>query len=404
MANTADFKQHPTDEWIGSLRARYPTERYVDEALTKKLSGRAGPRHSVATADNVTRLLRDFLARRISQPFEISDVRALTGGSSKEQFSFQLERQRQDGQFQRERLVLRLQPSESIVETHRLREFDVMKALKGTLPVPEVHWVDAEGAEFGRPALISAFCEGVARPPKEGLVTGPTGGYGPRYRALLAPQFVQHLATLGTFDWTKTHLPSFDVPKVGTNEAVLWAINWWHRVWEEDSLEPVPMMTAVAHWLREHAPPVDHISLVHADYKGGNFLFRPESGEMTAVLDWELAHLGDRHEDLAMLLDPLYGERDEDGSFLAAGLLPPETLLSEYARLSGLPVDPERIRYYQVFTSWRSAVISASTASRCAAGEKTHADILLAWVASCCWPIMGSMQKLLTTRTGGRPQ
>jgi aminoglycoside phosphotransferase (APT) family kinase protein len=270
--------------------------------------------------------------------------------------------------------------------------------LKGTIPVPDVHWLDEDGTELGQPALISSFCEGVARPPSEGLITGPTGGFGARFRGLLAPQFVRYLAALGTFDWSRADLGSLDKPKVGSNEAVIWAINWWQRVWEEDALESVPMMTAAAHWLRENAPPVDRISLVHADYKGGNFLFLPDTGRFTAILDWELAHLGDRHEDLALVLDPLYGERDDDGTILAAGLLPAETFLSEYERLSGLPVDRARIHYYRVFTSWRSAVISGATASRCATGAKTHADLLLACVASCCWPVMATVQSLIKDR------
>ena len=390
-----DDKMVPSDEWIDSLRKRYPTERYVDKSLTRKLRRRARTPQPAEDIGSIIELLQAFLAPHISGPFKLDDVSALTGGSSKKQFAFRLEWHGEDGQQLSERMVLRLQPQASIVETHRLREFQVMKALKGAIPVPDVYWVDSEGEVFGEPALICSFCEGVARPPTDGLITGPTGGFGPRYRRLLGPQFARYLADLGNFDWQESDLSAFDVPKADENEGVIWAINWWQRVWEEDSLEACPLMTLAANWLRDNAPPIDKISLVHGDYKGGNFLFLLDSGEITAILDWELVHLGDRHEDIALVLHDLYGEKDEDGRMLVCGLYPREEFLQEYEKSSRLPVDAKRLHYYEVFTAWRSAVISLSTAPRCALGEKTHMDILLTWVSNCAFPILKDVHRLL---------
>jgi hypothetical protein len=58
--------------------------------------------------------------------------------------------------------------------------------------------------------------------------------------------------------------------------CVLQGINLWHRSWEEGRVESIPLVTLAAQWLRDNAPPADHVSMLHGDYRGGNFLFSPE--------------------------------------------------------------------------------------------------------------------------------
>jgi aminoglycoside phosphotransferase (APT) family kinase protein len=392
-----DKKQHPSLAWIESLRRRYPTERTVDDTLTVKMRGRAGPRHSPQPIDAVILRLTRFLAKRLPGTFSISGFRGLAGGSSKEQFAFDLAWTDGAGEDRRDTYVLRMAPAESIVATHALREFQAMNAIRSVIPVPAVHWCDPEGAELGQPALIASFCEGVTRPPREGAYT-PRQGFGPRYRALLAPQFVRYLAELAKFDWRSSDVSAFDPPPVGSNEGVIKAINWWERVWEEDSVEPYPLMTLAAQWLRDHAPPIDRISFVHRDFRGGNFLFRPEDGRITAVLDWELVHLGDRHEDLAYLLSPLFSEIDENGVELVGGLYPREEFIRLYADLSGLPVDPVRLDYYDVFSLWRGTINALATAPRIMMGEKTHQDIRVGWIINATPLTLSALHRALTGR------
>jgi aminoglycoside phosphotransferase (APT) family kinase protein len=389
-----DHKQAPTDPWIEAIRNRYPTERFVDRALTRKLKRRSLA-YAIPLVPLVTERLNAFLARRLESEFSISEVRPLIGGSSKAQFSFRLNWKDEERIARDERLVLRLQPGESIVETHRQREFEVMREMGGTVAVPQVRWVDPEGEEFGEPALISVFCQGVTRPPRDGQVTGPHQNFGPRYRNLLAPQFVRDLARISTFDWRRAQLPSLDKPAEGTIEAVILAINWQERVWAEDSVEECPLISVTARWLRENAPPVDHISVVHGDYRGGNFLFRPDDGEITGQLDWELVHLGDRHEDLAHTLNPVFMEPDESGRLLVSGLCTREEFLREYERQSGLVVDLKRLAYYNVLCNWRSSIMCLGTATRCALGRKTHQDILLGWISTLAPIVLQNLHNAL---------
>ncbi len=153
-----DEKQHPSPDWIESLRRRYPTERTVDETLTAKMRCRAGPRHRPQSIDSVLARLNRFLGRRLSGTFSITSFRGLAGGSSKEQYAFDLVWTDGAGDARRGTYVLRMAPAESIVATHALREFQAMNAIRAVIPVPEVHWCDPEGAELGQPAA-----EGVRR-------------------------------------------------------------------------------------------------------------------------------------------------------------------------------------------------------------------------------------------------
>jgi len=360
-----------------------PLDRRIDQMLVRKMRRRAestGPYRSQGL-DDLARRLDGFVRRRVGDAFSLRDLRPLAGGSSKEQVAFTLVTPLEYGGEECRRLVLRLQPDESFVETDRLREFQVIRSLAGVVPVPEAWAVDPDGSELGQPGLVSAFVPGVTSPPREGAYRSQQG-FGERYRTLLAPQFLAHAATLAAHRWKAGQLPAFDPVAAGTNEAVLRSIHWWKRVWEEDTLARNPLITLASHWLLDNAPVVDTVSIVHGDLRGGNFLFDPDTGVINAILDWELAHLGDRHEDLAFLLNPLFLEAEPDGREYVGGLFERDVFLAEYERLSGLPVDPVRLDYYAVFTNWRSAVMATGTAPRCVVGRKTPQDIRVAWTAN----------------------
>jgi aminoglycoside phosphotransferase (APT) family kinase protein len=388
-------KQNPSEAFIASIRARFPTERLTDVTLTRKMRLRSGPPHRQQSVEAVRARLQTFLERRIKGPFTLGEVRTLAGGSSKEQFSFRLQWTDEAGNPRDEMLALRMRPTESIVETHPLREYQALAAVRGEIPVPPLYWIDPNGDELLQPALIYGFCEGIAKPPT-GAAHNPRGGFGQKYRELLRPQFMRYFAAMATFDWSKADMSAFDPPEAGSNLGVIAAVNWWERVWEEDCIEPFPFMTVVAQWLRDNAPPIDHVSLVHQDYRGGNFLFDPEDGRITAVLDWELVCLGDRHVDLAFFMSPLFSERDsETGKILLGGLVPEDEFLAEYERLSGLPVDPVRLDYYTVFSCWRGGINAMATAPRIIKGQKTHQDIRVGWLIATAPIILSRVYDVL---------
>ena len=113
----------------------------------------------------------------------------------------------------------------------------------------------------------------------------------------------------------------------------------WERY--QDFGTPQPMIDYTARWLLEHLPAAVPPCLVHGDFRNGNLMISPEQG-VTAVLDWEGAHIGDPMRDLGWLCTNSwrFGVTElEVGGF---GRL--QDLLDGYAQVSGAPVDPERVK------------------------------------------------------------
>lgn len=122
----------------------------------------------------------------------------------------------------------------------------------------------------------------------------------------------------------------------------------------ENELHPSPITHAAARWLRDHPPPPpSKLALVHGDYRTGNFLY-DENGILRAVLDWEMAHLGDPLEDLAWSLDP---RQNVDRRGLAGGLLPHAQAIDFWKRASGQRIDAEAFRWWQVFSAFKALAI-----------------------------------------------
>lgn len=383
-----------TEARIRALSARFPTEPYVERALDRKLRLRPGPDYQAMSLAHVEERLRAFLKKRLDGAFTIRDLKPLTGGISKEQFDFVLDCDTREPKS--EHLVLRTQSPQSAAETHRMREYELMGALQGHLPVPEQRWIDAEGEEFDQPTLICNFLPGVVRPPS----SGPTDVrmfYGPEYRKLLGPQFADMLGRIAAIDVRSLGLKTFVIPPANSTEGVISLINWWDRVWAEDALEADPLVTLTAHWLRANAPAIDTPSLSHGDYRSGNFLFDPDTGEITVLLDWELAWIGDRHLDLAYALQPLFIE-EEDGRNYHCGLLERDEFIARFEAASGLPVDHDRLAYYEVFVSWRNLVTTIAGGGRSAVSRKTHQDVSFAWFVAVIAPsAMSTMRRTLET-------
>jgi len=389
-------KNAPSREWIDDLRRRYVTESEIDRVLTRRLTNRATGNFSPPSLDTLTTAVTALIDGHIEEPFTVSDARWLGGGASKLQMAFTLDWIPPGGSRTQTPLVLRMEPAESIVETSRLREFQLIKAFQGVVPVPPVYWLDAYADHLPYPGLIYGHVAGTAKPTAgTGGVSGLGTNLGPDFRQALAPQVVRHLAAIHTFDFTQSDMSAFDIPDLGT-QSVQWAVNWWTRVWEEDCEEDIPLMRLTSHWLRANMPPVERLSVVHGDYRTGNYLFTEDDRQITAILDWELGRIGDRHQDLAWLSSPALGHIAEDGkTFLANGLLPPDELFAAYEQASGLHVDPKRLHYYSVFNAFCIAVLTLGTSYRVARGAKTHQDITLMWCVGLGGAILQGIQQLL---------
>ncbi len=164
-------------------------------------------------------------------------------------------------------------------------------------------------------------------------------------RESTARDFMTKLAALHALDAAALDLPAF--PPVRTvSEAVHAELDEWDRVLSERGGRPDPALVFSLRWLRRNVPdyggpPV----LVQGDTGPGNFMYL--GGRVVAVVDWELAHLGDPMDDIAWL--SLRATQEPFTDFPAR--------LREYEDLSGNPIDGGRVHYYQVMAETKLQVM-----------------------------------------------
>ena len=386
-------KNRPSEAWIGALRARFPCEREIERVLTRKLARRAGVGFAPLGLETLTAGIEALLRAESIADFAITEARWLAGGASKLQVAFKLGWHQPDIGRCVTPMVLRMEPAESISESSRLREFQIIKALDGVVPVPRAYWVDAEARYLPYPAIIYGFVEGVAKPSASSTkVTGVGTFMPPSLRPSLGADFTSHLACIHRTEWQAADLSAFDKPAPGL-QAILWELNHWERVWEEDAHEDVPLMRLASAWMRRHMPAVDHVSVVHGDYRTGNFLFDETARQITAWLDWEMAYLGDRHADLAWASKDLLGHLAEDGkTFLVGGLLPRAEFFARYEQAADLPVVPATLSFYDIFGTYKIVAICLATGYRAARNGKTHQDVLVAWLCGISYSLLDDLR------------
>ncbi|HSV59524.1 MAG TPA: phosphotransferase family protein [Variovorax sp.] len=394
-----DLRDAPPRSFIDQMSARFETERETDELLVRKLERRSGPAYQRLSLDDLSQRLHGLLSERIEGPFEVSERSWFTGGVSKIQMGFTLSWNDAKQGPRRERLVVRMDPSESLNTTSRKREFELLQLFNGVVPVPQVFWLDGDAKYFPEPALIYSFVPGVTKPKQTetGKVSGLGTVFGKRLRELLAPQFMQHLAAIHTLDVAGRRFETMDVPEVGSTLGNRWQLDRALRVWEEDRGEDFPLMEVAANWLRRNLPTLDHVSVVHGDFRSGNFLFDEASGRIDAWLDWERGHLGDRHRDLAWLTQAAMGHW-EDGVYYVCGLVPQAEFFDRYEQACGLKVDPERLDYYRILNGFQILVSTMATNYRVARLGKSHQDILLARVRGLAPSVAVDLARMLKER------
>lgn len=390
-------KNRPPPAWIADLRRRYRTEAAIDRLLTRKLERRAGPGFRPLALQDMGVSLRRLLSARVMGDFTISDVRWLWGGASKLQVAFTLDWDRPGVGRERTPMVLRMEPAESIVETSRLREFQLIKAMEGVVPVPPVFWCDEEGEFLPYPGLVYGFATGVAKPSQDNdRVSGVGSVLSAGLRARLAPQFVEHLARIHTVDFSAADLSAFDRPSPGTTECAAWGLHWWERVWEEDGDKDIPLLRFAAAWLRRNMPVLDRPSIVHADYRLGNFLFTEDDGRISAWLDWELGRIGDRHQDLAWTTSRAFATPADDGRTpLVCSMMPEAAFFEAYEKASGLSVERKSLHWHKVYNAFSLVVLLLATGYRVARAGKTHQDVLVAWLIGIGYTILDDMRDQL---------
>ena len=122
--------------------------------------------------------------------------------------------------------------------------------------------------------------------------------------------------------------------------------------------EPHPVFESAFRWLHINKPESTSACLVHGDYRLGNIMVNEQG--LAAILDWELAHIGDPMEDLGWLCVRAWRF---GGAFPAAGLGTYDELFDAYASVTGVRPDPDVVRWWEILGTVKWGIICISQAA-----------------------------------------
>ena len=316
---------------------------------------------------------------------ELADISQIPGGASRETYRISIK----TGDNLRG-LILRRDPPSSLIDTERQLEFNTYQAVyrAGVVPVPEpIVLEEANPGELLRPfSIMAQISQGQATP------AGLDEPAMQPHKAKLGQQMWGLLGNLASTPIATLNLTSFmQVP----DHPAQHELNYWTEVIRQDALHPQPVAEATIRWLQRHLPePSGQLCLVHGDYRTGNYLYTPQ-GDITAILDWEMAHIGDPLEDLAWSLDPLWSAQPE----IAGRLLPRQQAVNIWQQTSSLQIDSEAFKWWQVFASMKALAIWISSNEDYVNGTTKEPILALAG-----WPLMDRQSRFLVDRLSGDGQ
>ena len=249
------------------------------------------------------------------------------------------------------------------------REARVLAALNGTAAAhPHFEAACEDAAVVGAPFYVMAAVDGFVGYPFETLPP-PYDRPGPAKRDM-AYAIVDALAELALVDYRAVGLEGFGKPEGFLERQVSRWLSQLESYRETEDYEQrdLPGLAYVTDWLKANTPQMAPPAILHGDYSFANAIFAyGEPARVAAMIDWELATIGDPLLDLGLVLYPFHG-RDERtppaGYFDATDFPYREELRDRYAERTGLPM--ENLSYYLVLIQFKMAVIL----------ERQHARVL----------------------------
>jgi aminoglycoside phosphotransferase (APT) family kinase protein len=319
-----------TTDWVRSMSKVAEEARHLERAMS------VPPRSQRPSQPITVDVLQPYVRKRLrgGAKARVSALNPSLGGFSKETYIVVLE----DSEI--ERIVIRRDPLGGPVERTAAEEFPILRAaFEHGVRVPEPLWSDA-AAPFGRSVVVTRFAAGRS-------AFDLTGSTIDADQAPAAIALARELAHVHGMPLTTAELQSGMQSAsiaVHVRGALARLEDQWHRrrIWQSDILQ------AAFAWMREHIPESSpRAVVVHGDASLRNLLMQGD--QATALLDWELWHVGDPVEDLA------YCRPDVER------VLPWKAFMAEYRASGGVVQwNAAADAYYGLWSSLRNAVLCAS--------------------------------------------
>jgi aminoglycoside phosphotransferase (APT) family kinase protein len=262
----------------------------------------------------------------------------------------------EDGRMHQEGFVIRIEPTACTVfpEYDIAQQFRVMQTLRAAsdVPLPRIYWLEESPTVLGAPFFVMGKVAGRVPPDNPPYhAAGWMTEISPAERAALWWDGLDVLARIHRLDWQRLGLHSLDRTGAPGLDAQL---DYYTRylTWAARG-RPQPVAEAAYAWLQRHKPVGEPLGLCWGDARIGNMIFA--DGRCRAVLDWEMATLGNPIQDLAwwLFLDRHHSEGI--GLPRLDGLPGRDETVARYEELTGRPV--AHLEYYEVFAAFRFAVI-----------------------------------------------
>lgn len=293
-----------------------------------------------------------------AEPVRIEGLVRYHGGAARETWRFDAV-----AGPRRESLVVRRDPAASLIDTSRAAEFHALaRAHAAGVPAPEPLLLDPEGSRLGTPGFLMREVAGGRAP---GLFEPDPYGAS---RAATGQQMFEAIGRLHAL------VPdSADRAALPAQDTAARLAHWKAEI-DKNARRPEPVAQAAIRWLEANIPPPSGPpAIVHGDFRSGNVLVG-EDGSVLALLDWEMAHLGDPIEDLAWAFDPLWGH---GLAGRVAGTLPMADAIAIWEQASGRRFAVEHFAWWRLFAGVQGLAIWISSAAQALAGA--NADPVLAF-------------------------
>jgi len=247
------------------------------------------------------------------------------------------------------------------------REARLLSSLRAAgAPVPEVLAICDDTEPLGVNFYIMTLVDGFVA-----LDRLPAAFDTVEHRRGISVALVETLVGLHEIDIETTGLVDFGRP----NGYLERQVARFASLWEQNTVRSIPAIDVLTNWLADNVPTSQDATVVHGDYRLGNLIIGAEPPpRVAAVLDWELATVGDPLADLGYLV-ATYSDAGSEGSFMELspvtrreGFLTRDELVAEYARATGR--DLSALPWHRTLALWKSAIFSEAIYTRWLNGER----------------------------------